>query len=72
MDTHKSAQASIRSNIDEQLKYIDIGDLGASKTWLEGWICGATDPMLHPGHGGLKDDAMEYLDEAIERKRSAH
>ena len=47
-----------KQNIDEQF---NEGDLASS--WLEGWICGYTDPIHNnPGDEEIKEELFNYLD----------
>ena len=54
---------SIKDNINSQLDDVDdLDELGSTKVWLEGWVCGVTDPILHDStFNELKDQAMDYL-----------
>ena len=63
---------SIRENIDLHIMDNEsFIDLRMSKVWLEGWICGATDNMLHSEMKDLKDESMEYLNEEYRKKKAS-
>ncbi len=51
---------SIKDDIVDLLQDSEDSELESCKTWLEGWICGITDPVLTT-NGNLKDDAMSFL-----------
>ena len=53
---------SIEGCIDDQLSTAETeSDILRTKAWLEGWICGVTDNVLHPKFGRFKDPCISYL-----------
>jgi len=53
---------SIKDCIDDQLLTSETKvDIEGTQRWLEGWICGATDNILHPKLSKFKDQCIDYL-----------
>jgi hypothetical protein len=44
-------------------QFLESGDdLANTKGWLEGWVCGVTDPIIHPELSLSKDKLMDMLE----------
>ena len=56
------AKAFIKSMWSE-VDFRKTGEVIANRAWLEGWIFGVTDFMLHPEQYNERDKLMEYTEE---------
>lgn len=47
--------------IDQLSSCMTEEEVHTTSTWLEGWICGATDPVLHEDDSGYREEALGEL-----------